>query len=69
MRQLILGLSALCAFENACVSGGASEGYPLYPHPNGALPPEQTALLVGAVATVDGERVAPFGQVIPMEGA
>ncbi|HEX3774438.1 MAG TPA: hypothetical protein VHV51_08235 [Polyangiaceae bacterium] len=66
MKRLILGLSLLCAFEGACVSATTPEGYPLYPHASGTLPPEQTALLMGAVATVDGERVGRFGRAFAL---
>ncbi|HTA89220.1 MAG TPA: hypothetical protein VK745_06585 [Polyangiaceae bacterium] len=60
MRKIILGSLALLLLD--CFSGAGEAGYPLYPHGDGAtLPREKVALLVGAVESVDGERVAQFG--------
>jgi hypothetical protein len=59
-RRLPLLLLA-CSSLLGCFSGGSGLGYPLYPHTEQALPRDQVAVLIGAVESVDGQRVAQWG--------
>jgi hypothetical protein len=60
----LIGASAGVVGPSACIVHGADRAYPLYPAPR--LERRQVALLLGAIATVDGKDVALDGSTFEL---